>query len=63
MKTLMKLADWFDDRTGIRHVLHEALYERIPGGAHWRYVWGSTLMFTFGIQMAVSYTHLRAHET
>ena len=51
MKTLMKLADWFDDRTGIRHVLHEALYERIPGGAHWRYVWGSTLMFTFGIQM------------
>src|SRR5262249_21269268 len=31
--------------------LHEALYERIPGGARWRYVWGSTLVFTFFVQV------------
>ncbi len=45
------LVDWLDDRTGVRHLLHEALYERIPGGARWRYVWGSTLVFAFVSQV------------
>jgi len=45
------LLNWLDDRTGIRALLHEALYERIPGGARWRYVWGSTLVFTFSVQV------------
>ena len=31
--------------------MHEALYERIPGGARWRYVWGSTLVFAFFVQV------------
>jgi ubiquinol-cytochrome c reductase cytochrome b subunit len=44
------LADWFDDRTGWRGFVHEALYERVPGGARWRYVWGSTLVFAFAVQ-------------
>lgn len=48
MKTLL---DWLDDRTGYRDLLHEMLYERIPGGARWRYVWGSTLVFTFTVQV------------
>jgi ubiquinol-cytochrome c reductase cytochrome b subunit len=43
--------DWLDDRTGIRGLTHEALYERIPGGARWRYVWGSTLAVAFAAQM------------
>ncbi len=42
--------NWLDHRTGFRQLLHEALYERVPGGARWRYVWGSTLVFTFVIQ-------------
>lgn len=46
-----KVADWFDDRTGVRKLLHEALYERVPGGARWRYVWGSTLVLTFLTQV------------
>lgn len=45
------LIDWFDQRTGARRLLHEALFENIPGGARWRYVWGSTLTFCFGIQI------------
>jgi ubiquinol-cytochrome c reductase cytochrome b subunit len=45
------LLDWFDDRTGIRDLIHEALYERIPGGARWRYAWGSTLVFAFVAQV------------
>lgn len=45
------LIAWLDDRTGITGIMHEALYERIPGGARWRYVWGSTLMFAFAVQV------------
>ncbi len=45
------LINWLDDRTGLKKLMHEALYENIPGGARWRYVWGSTLMFTFTIQV------------
>ena len=48
---LGRLADFLDDRTGYRAVLHEALYERVPGGARWRYVWGSTLTFFFAVQV------------
>lgn len=48
---LAQLADWFDDRTGYRAFVHEALYERVPGGARWRYVWGSTLVFAFMTQV------------
>ena len=43
--------DWLDHRTGYKRLLHETLYENVPGGARWRYVWGSTLAFCFVIQV------------
>jgi ubiquinol-cytochrome c reductase cytochrome b subunit len=46
-----RLGDFFDDRTGWRGLMHEALFERVPGGARWRYVWGSTLVFAFMTQV------------
>jgi len=49
------LVDWLDSRTGIRDLMHEALYERIPGGARWRYVWGSTLVFAFFVQVITGF--------
>ncbi|MEZ4416006.1 MAG: cytochrome b N-terminal domain-containing protein [Gemmatimonadota bacterium] len=42
--------DWLDHRTGFRGILKGALYESIPGGARWRYVWGSTLTFAIAVQ-------------
>ena len=48
---LNPLADWLDDRTGYRALVHEALDEPIPGGARWRYVFGSALSTTFLIQV------------
>ena len=45
------LINWLDNRTGFREMMHEALYERVPGGARWRYVWGSTLVFTFTLHI------------
>jgi ubiquinol-cytochrome c reductase cytochrome b subunit len=43
--------DWLDQRTGYKRLLHEALFEKVPGGARWRYVWGSTLLFCFAVQV------------
>jgi len=43
--------DWLDHRTGYRRLRDALLIEHIPGGARWRYVWGSTLAFVFAIQV------------
>jgi len=43
--------EWLDHRTGYRGLVHDALFEHIPGGARWRYVWGSTLVFAFVVQI------------
>ena len=42
---------WLDQRTGYKQILNHALYENVPGGSRWRYVWGSTLTFTFAVQV------------
>jgi len=41
---------WLENRTGIGAITKEALFESVPGGARWRYVWGSTLTFAIMIQ-------------
>src|SRR5512135_134033 len=46
-----RLADWFDARAGYRALIRTALEEPIPGGARWRYVWGSSLATTLLIQL------------
>jgi ubiquinol-cytochrome c reductase cytochrome b subunit len=47
MKTLL---DWLDHRTGFRQLARTALYEHVPGGARWRYIWGSALTFAVMVQ-------------
>lgn len=47
---VQRIGQWLDERTGIKAVLHSALFEHIPGGARYRYVWGSTLVFAFTVQ-------------
>ncbi len=49
------LIDWLDDRTGVRNLTRKLLFEPIPGGARWRYVWGSTLVFTFFVQVVTGF--------
>jgi len=44
------LFSWLENRTGIGAITKEALFERVPGGARWRYVWGSTLTFAIMVQ-------------
>lgn len=45
------LVDWLDHRAGVRRLVSALLLEHIPGGARWRYVWGSTLAFVFFLQV------------
>src|SRR5688572_26782443 len=45
------VGEWLDDRAGIRTILQAVLYEPIPGGSRWRYVWGSTLVMAFTTQV------------
>ncbi len=52
---IRNLLDWLDDRTGYRSAISATLYEPIPGGARWRYVWGSTLVFTFVVQVITGF--------
>lgn len=56
------LIAWLDDRTGFKSLLNEALYERVPGGARWRYVWGSTLVFTFVLQVITGFMMWMAYS-
>jgi ubiquinol-cytochrome c reductase cytochrome b subunit len=48
---IKQLTDWLDDRTGFRELMKEALEEPIPGGARWRYVFGSALTVVFMVQV------------
>jgi ubiquinol-cytochrome c reductase cytochrome b subunit len=45
-----KLTDWLDNRTGIRAIAHDGMYENIPGGSRWIYITGSMLVFAFVTQ-------------
>lgn len=44
------LLDWLDNRTGYKQQMAEALWEKVPSGARWRYVTGSMLVFAFVTQ-------------
>ena len=52
---MIALINWLETRTGVKALMHEAFNERVPGGARWRYVWGSTLVFTFVLQMITGF--------
>jgi ubiquinol-cytochrome c reductase cytochrome b subunit len=59
---LGKLSDWLDHRTGYRKIRDALLIEHIPGGAKWRYVWGSCLVFVFSIQLITGVLLMTAYS-
>jgi quinol-cytochrome oxidoreductase complex cytochrome b subunit len=56
------IADWLQHRTGYRDVTRAMLLEHVPGGARWRYVWGSTLVFVFSLQMITGLLLMTAYS-
>jgi ubiquinol-cytochrome c reductase cytochrome b subunit len=57
-----RLLNWLDDRTGYRKLVSALLIEHIPGGAKWRYVWGSCLAFVFLIQVITGVLLMTAYS-
>ena len=62
-----RIYGWFDRRTGLSELLHEALDEPIPGGARFAYVFGSGLLYIFlsqvltGVFLALYYVPSADH--
>jgi ubiquinol-cytochrome c reductase cytochrome b subunit len=54
--------NWLDHRTGYRNLISAMLLEDIPGGARWRYVWGSTLVFVFSLQLITGILLMTAYS-
>jgi ubiquinol-cytochrome c reductase cytochrome b subunit len=58
---------WLNRRTGVDDLLRSALYEPIPGGARFAYIFGSGLLFIFisqvitGIFLALYYVPSADH--
>ncbi len=51
MKMLKKVYRWLDQRLKLKPIQSFLLDEPIPGGASWAYVFGSSTLFLFGLQM------------
>jgi ubiquinol-cytochrome c reductase cytochrome b subunit len=57
-----KLHNWLDHRTGCKKIVDALLIEHIPGGAKWRYVWGSCLAFVFTVQLITGVLLMTAYS-
>src|SRR5260370_7842581 len=61
-RVFVRLNTWLDHRTGYHSVIKVLLIEHIPGGARWRYVWGSCLAFVFGVQLLTGVLLMMAYS-
>ena len=59
---LTNFRNWLDHRTGYRKFISALLIEHIPGGARWRYVWGSALLFVFMVQLITGLLLMTAYS-
>jgi ubiquinol-cytochrome c reductase cytochrome b subunit len=59
---LNRLSNWLHHRTRFRDLRDALLLEHIPGGARWRYVWGSTLVFVFSLQLLTGVLLMTAYS-
>jgi quinol-cytochrome oxidoreductase complex cytochrome b subunit/mono/diheme cytochrome c family protein len=59
---IARLCTWLDHRTGYRRFLSVMLIEHIPGGAKWRYVWGSCLAVVFLLQLITGVLLMTAYS-
>lgn len=59
---MTRLFEWLDHRSGIRKLVGLMLLEGVPGGAKWRYVWGSCLAFVFSLQLITGIMLMTAYS-
>jgi ubiquinol-cytochrome c reductase cytochrome b subunit len=59
---IKRIVKWLDHRAGVRKLFSALLLEGVPGGAKWRYVWGSCLAFVFTIQLVTGILLMTAYS-
>lgn len=59
---MTRIMNWLDHRAGIKDLVAMMLLEGVPGGAKWRYVWGSTLAFVFSLQVITGILLMTAYS-
>jgi quinol-cytochrome oxidoreductase complex cytochrome b subunit/mono/diheme cytochrome c family protein len=59
---MRRILDWLDHRAGVRSLVGMMLLEGVPGGARWRYVWGSCLAFVFSLQVITGVLLMTAYS-
>ncbi|MSQ94402.1 MAG: cytochrome bc complex cytochrome b subunit [Gemmataceae bacterium] len=56
------LLNWLRHRSAVRELIGAMLLEGVPGGARWRYVWGSCLVFVFSLQLITGIMLMTAYS-
>lgn len=46
---------WVDERTGLGRFAEAFLFQNLPGGSRWRYVWGTLLLYLFVLQAVTGF--------
>ena len=59
---ISSIMGWLEHRAGIKKLVAAMLLEGVPGGAKWRYVWGSCLAFVLSIQLITGLLLMTAYS-
>ncbi|PAW84848.1 MAG: menaquinol-cytochrome C reductase [Pedosphaera sp. Tous-C6FEB] len=46
---------WVDERTGLGRFAEAFLFQNLPGGSRWRYVWGTLVLYVFFLQAVTGF--------
>ncbi len=52
---MKRLLSWVDERTGLGQFAQAFLFQNLPGGSRWRYVWGTLLLYVFFLQAVTGF--------
>ncbi|MFA6543583.1 MAG: cytochrome b N-terminal domain-containing protein [Limisphaerales bacterium] len=52
---MKRILAWLDERTGAGRFAEAFLFQNIPGGSRWRYVWGALLLYMFLLQAVTGF--------
>ncbi len=52
---IKRILDWVNERTGLGHFAQACLFQNLPGGSRWRYVWGTLVLYVFFLQAVTGF--------
>ncbi|MEN9575927.1 MAG: hypothetical protein RL514_3782 [Verrucomicrobiota bacterium] len=52
---IKRVLAWVDERTGLGRFAEAFLFQNLPGGSRWRYVWGTLVLYVFALQAVTGF--------